>query len=298
MAASLDLEHLQAFADVIELGSFSAAAERRGLTQPAVSLRIRQLERRLGARLIERVGRRATPTAAGAELLAHAARIAAQVDAAVQAVQAHTAGVAGRVALGTGATACAHLLPAVLADLRKRFPALDVVVRTGNTSDVLRALEENRLDIGLVTLPARGRMFHITPVLRDEFVAIAARPLRRRLTPDVLAGMPLVLFEPGAQTRRLVDDWFARAGVAARPFMELGSTEAIREIAGAGVGCGILPAMAVPAAAARGLALQPLAPRLWRELAVVVRRDKPLGRGLAQVADALLALGGKRPRAA
>jgi len=105
-----------------------------------------------------------------------------------------------------------------------------------------------------------------------------------------------VLFEPGAQTRRVVDEWFARDGLVARPFMELGSTEAIREIAAAGLGCGILPAMAVPAAAAQGLALQSLAPRLWRELAVVVRRDKPLGRGLSQVADALLGLGGKRPR--
>ena len=76
----LNLDHLKTFADVVELGSFSAAADRLSLTQPAVSLQVRQLERRLGTMLIERVGRKARPTAAGTELLLHATRI----DAAVQ----------------------------------------------------------------------------------------------------------------------------------------------------------------------------------------------------------------------
>ncbi len=71
----LNLDHLRTFAQVIELGSFSAAAERGGVTQPAVSLQIRQLERRFGLKLVERVGRRAGPTAAGRELLAHIATL-------------------------------------------------------------------------------------------------------------------------------------------------------------------------------------------------------------------------------
>ncbi len=291
----LNLDALRTFAQVIELGSFSAAAERGGITQPAVSLQVRQLERRFGLKLVERVGRRAGPTAAGLELLNHIRAIDAALAQAEQAMTAHASQVTGRVRLGTGATACTYLLPPLLADLRHRFPALDVVASTGNTADMLRGLENNTLDIGLVTLPAPGRMIEATPVLEDEFVAIfpARGPLAipDAVTPQALAALPLVLFEPGARTRRLVDDWFEEAGVAVKPVMELGSTEAMKEIVAAGLACAVLPRMAVSGAGRRGsLALRSLAPRLARTLAVVVRRDKPLSRGLRHLQEALLAL--------
>src|SRR5438445_54739 len=111
---NLNLDHLKAFADVVELGSFSAAAERLNLTQPAVSLQVRQLERRFGTLLVERVGRRTRPTAAGADLLLHVAQIDAAVQAALEAVARHDGKVMGKVRIGTGATACIFLLPPVL----------------------------------------------------------------------------------------------------------------------------------------------------------------------------------------
>ncbi len=293
----LNLDQLRTFALVAELGSFSAAAERSGVTQPAVSLQIRQLERRFGLKLVERVGRRAGLTAAGLELLEHVRVIDAALAQAELAMTAHASQVSGRIRLGTGATACTYLLPPLLADLRRRFPALDIVASTGNTSDMLRGLENNTLDIGLVTLPAPGRMFEVTPVLEDEFVAIfpARDPasIPAAATPQALARLPLVLFEPGARTRRLVDDWFEAAGVAAKPVMELGSTEAMKEIVGAGLGCAVLPRLSVSGAGARpALAVRPLAPRLSRSLAIVLRRDKPLSRGLRHLQEALLALRG------
>jgi len=291
----LNLDHLRTFAQVIELGSFSAAAERGGVTQPAVSLQIRQLERRFGLKLVERIGRRAGPTAAGLELLTHIRVIDAALAQAEQAMTAHASQVSGRIRLGTGATACTYLLPPVLAELRRRFPALDVVASTGNTADMLRALENNTLDMGLVTLPAPGRMFQVTPVMEDEFVAIfpANDPggIPAVVTPQTLALRPLVLFEPGARTRRLVDDWFEAAGVAAKPVMELGSTEAMKEIVAAGLGCAVLPKLAVTGAGQRdALVVRSLTPRLSRDLAIVLRRDKPLSHGLRHLQEALLAL--------
>ncbi len=291
----LNLDALRTFAQVIELGSFSAAAERGGITQPAVSLQVRQLERRFGLKLVERVGRRAGPTAAGLELLTHIRAIDTALAQAEQAMTAHASQVTGRVRLGTGATACTYLLPPLLAGLRRRFPALDVVASTGNTADMLRGLENNTLDIGLVTLPAPGRLFEATPVLEDEFVAIfpARGPLAipATVTPQALAALPLVLFEPGARTRRLVDDWFEEAGMAAKPVMELGSTEAMKEIVAAGLACAVLPKLAVSGAGHRdSLAVSSLTPRLARTLAIVVRRDKPLSRGLRHLQEALLAL--------
>ena len=106
---SLNLDQLRSFRDVIELGSFSAAAERANLSQPAISLQVRALEQRLGVRLIERVGRQAKPTVAGIELLDYADRIEAAVAAAHDAMARHATGAMGRVRLGTGATACAIL---------------------------------------------------------------------------------------------------------------------------------------------------------------------------------------------
>jgi DNA-binding transcriptional LysR family regulator len=295
----LNLTHLRAFATVIDLGGFSAAAERLGLTQPAVSLQVRQLEARLGAALVERVGRRARPTAAGAELLAHAPAIEAAVSAAVDAIAPHAAGAAGRIRLGTGATACIFLLPPVLGDLRRRFPGLELTVTTGNTADVVKAVEENRIDIGLVTLPAAGRMLAVTPVRDDAFVAIAPPDvaLPERVAAADLARLPLLLFEPGGNTRRIVDRWFAAARVTPTPVMSLGSVEAIKAMVGAGLGGSVLPGMAVPDDRSAAFAVRPLSPPLSRRLAIVVRRDKRLTPALKATRDALAALGsGDFPR--
>jgi DNA-binding transcriptional LysR family regulator len=289
----LNLDHLETFSHVIDLGSFSAAANRLRLSQPAVSLQVKHLERRLGVRLIDRVGRRAAPTAAGEELLAHIRRVDATVADALEAMTRHAKGTVGRVRVGTGATACIYFLPAILRRLRGKFPSLDIVVSTGNTSDILKSIEANTIDVGLVTLPSPGRIFDVKPVIEDEFVAIAATDatlLAGRVTPSDLAKLPVVLYESGAHTRLLVDQWAMRAGHTLKPVMELGSVEAIKELVGAGLGCGVVPRMAVrDANARRRIITRPLHPRLCRKLAIVLRRDKPLQRGLREVVTALKA---------
>jgi DNA-binding transcriptional LysR family regulator len=293
LVKSLNLDYLQSFLVVIECGSFSAAAERLQLSQPAVSLQVRQLEKSLNATLIERVGRKARPTAAGVALLAHAQQINAAVASAVDAVAHHTTGTAGRVRLGTGATACIFLLPPILRELRTELPAVEITVTTGNTAEITKAIEDNTIDIGLVTMPVSGRSFEITPVLNDEFVLIAPHdmPLPSRITPAVLATKPVLLFEPGGNTRRTADEWLVRGGVSLKPLMSLGSVEAIKEMVRAGLGCAILPGMAVSARAKQhDLIIRSLSPRLHRRLAVVVRRDKRLDRGLRKALSALKAI--------
>lgn len=288
----IHLDHLRTFVEVVEQGSFSAAAARLNLTQPAVSQQVRALERRLGVRLIERLGRRATPTFAGAELLAHCRTVEAAVGAAVAAMDRHASGAVGQVRLGTGATACTYLLPPLLRRLRAAFPSLQIIVVTGNTPDLARAVEENRIDVGLLTLPVSGRIFDVTPVLEDPFVAFAAADeadLPERVDAHWLARRPVVLYEPGAHTRRLVDLWSAETGVSIAPVMELGNVEAIKQLVGAGLGCGVLPGMAVRAEE-KALAVRPLDPPLSRQLGVVLRRDKVLHRGLREVVETLKGL--------
>jgi DNA-binding transcriptional LysR family regulator len=290
----LNLDQIRTFADVLALGSFSAAAVRLGISQPAVSLQVRALEKRFGVKLIERVGRRVAPTAAGAEFLTHARQVEAALEAAAEAMAPHATGATGRVRLGTGATACIYLLPPLLRELRRRFPDLEISVSTGNTPDMLRAIEENRIDVGLVTLPAAGRALDIRPLIDDEFVLVAPRGsvLPREITAAELARHSLVQYEVGANTRRLTDAWAMRAGISLKPVMELGSVEAIKELVGAGLGCSVLPRMAIRAKEAeRQLVVRSLRPRLYRKLALVLRKDKPLTKGLREVVRGIEGLG-------
>jgi DNA-binding transcriptional LysR family regulator len=259
-----------------------------------VSMQVRELEKRFGVKLIERVGRRVTPTAAGTEFLGHARQVEAALEAAADAMAPHAAGATGRVRLGTGATACIYLLPPMLREVRQRFPALEISVSTGNTPDMLRAIEENRIDVGLVTLPAAGRALDIRPVMEDEFVLVAPRgsPLPREITAAELARMALVLYELGANTRRLIDAWAMRAGFSLKPVMELGSVEAMKELVGAGLGCSVLPRMALRGRQAeRQFVVRSLKPRLFRKLALALRKDKPLTKGLREVVRGIEGLG-------
>ncbi|HVJ42419.1 MAG TPA: LysR family transcriptional regulator [Dongiaceae bacterium] len=324
----LNLDQLAAFTQVIELGSFSAAASRLNLTQPAVSQQVRQLEERFGLRLIERVGRRATPTEAGIALLAHAHNIEMAVAATLDAMAQQSSGALGRVRLGTGSTALLYMLPPILRDLKQRFPTLEISVNTGNTVDTLKALAENSLDLGLVVVPVTGRSFSVTPVSDDEFVAIEAADanlLPSRVTPAALAKLPMLLDEPNSQSHRVIADWFRRHGQTPKPVMQLGSVETIKELVGAGLGCAVVPRIAVAGKSGDGrsndgrghdgkgtdgkggrgspvagnpvvsegkplLRWQSLSPRLYRRIALVMRRDKVMHRGLREVYNALLQL--------
>ena len=284
---TLNLGNLATFRLVVQRGSFSAAADVLGLSQPAVSLQIRQLEQFLQTRLIERTGRGIKATAAGLALLSHGERIEQVVDEAIRSVSEFNREVSGTITLGTGATACIHLLPPLLQQLRNDYPLLKVGVTTGNTLDIVRAIEENRLDMGLVTLPVSGRTLDVMPVMNEEFVFIVSQEQPAPwdlLTPEVLHAQPLIAFESGSGTRALIDGWFEAGGIAIAPVMQLGSIEAIKRMVRAGLGYSIVPRMAVENLADReGLSVHSLTPVLQRQLAVVMRQDKILSKGISAI---------------
>ena len=278
---TLNLAHLATFRLVIQRGSFSAAADVLGISQPAVSLQIRQLEHFLRSRLLERTGRGVKATAAGLALLTHGERIEQAVEETLRSLDAFSHEVSGTVSLGTGATACIHLLPPLLQQLRETYPLLKVGVTTGNTPGVVRAIEENRLDLGLVTMPVSGRGLEITPILDEEFVCISAQEEECVPTPDSLHTLPLIAFESGSGTRALIDGWFQASGLQPEPVMQLGSIEAIKRMVRAGLGYSIVPRMAVEQVADReGLCVLSLTPVLHRQLAIVMRQDKILSKGI------------------
>jgi DNA-binding transcriptional LysR family regulator len=279
MSRELNLDHLRALVTVAELGSFSAAARRLNLTQPAVSLQVRQLEARVGVRLIERLGRHAHPSAAGAALIERARRFASEAEAALADMRRFREGKVGRVRIGTGATACTYLLPPVFRRLRERSPDLEIIVVTGNTGEILSAVEDNRLDLALVTLPVSRPALQVVPVRTDALVGVlppAAKLEGKALSAVDLARFPLILFERGGAMRSDIDDWLRRGGVEPRPVMEMGNIEAIKQLVGAGLGASVISAVALDVEARAGtLSVHPLRPTLTRTLGLVHRRDKP-----------------------
>ncbi|MDM9647851.1 LysR family transcriptional regulator [Rhizobium sp. S163] len=282
-------DQLQTFIHIAELGSFTAAADKAGVTQPAVSLQIKLLEQRIGVRLIERVGRRAQPTAAGLEFLDHARRIMRELADAEEAMTPHRNGESGRVRIGSGATASIHLLPRAISRARKKMPGLEITVRIGNTDDILRDLETNALDVAVVTLPAPGRSFEVEAFYDDELMVVAPRGSAiPQGGPDAafVNTKPLLLYD-GGNTRRTIDEWMGQAGLVARPVMEFGSVEAIKELVAAGLGWSILPGLALKRDRAGFLETAPVSPPLVRKLGMVVRRDKHLSRGLREMMKSL-----------
>lgn len=276
----LPLAPLRALEAVARHGSFSRAARELKLTQPAVSMQVGVLEKRLGLPLLERVGKRAFPTRAGEVLLAHAGRAFRELDAAVEQVQQLRGIVAGRLRLGTSASISIYLLPPVLRRFRVRYPETELFVVTGNASDITRSVVANELDVGIVSLPVREREVAVAPFYRDELVAIAAADGGRRpprsVRPAELAREPLILFEQGATLRRVIDEWFHRAGVAPRTPMEMGNTEAIKKLVETGLGWSVTSWFSVKAEVRAGvLRAVALDPPLFRQLGLVRRRDKP-----------------------
>ena len=278
----LDLNpvHVRTLQAIARSGSFSRAGETLHLSQPAISHHVRHLERAVGLPLLIRRGRRASPTEAGAVLLEHAGRAFKVLDEAREAIQRLRGRVAGRVSVGTGATASIYLLPPLLRRLRARYPDLDLVVVTGNAGEIAAAVSRGELDLGIVTMPVpAGRGLAISPFYVDRLVAIAppGRPWRRRapMTAAELAREPMILYERGGTIRRVVDDWFRRGRATPRVAMELGNAEATKKLVGAGLGLSIVSEIAVKAEVrAGGLSLIPLRPALHRRIGIVRPRDR------------------------
>jgi DNA-binding transcriptional LysR family regulator len=308
---TLNPAHLRTLHEIARLRSFSRAAEVLRLSQPAVSLHVRQLEEALGLPLLERVGKRAETTPAGALLLERGGSALEALEAAAASIHALRGVVAGRVRVGTGATASIYLLPPILRRLRARYPDIELVIVTGNASEIAKAVAENALDVGVVTLPVRPRQLVVTPFYTDRLVAIAPpgwrwtgrrrrgrrQRGRRTLTPGDLAGEPLILYERGGTIRQVIEDWFKRGRVTPRVAMELGNGEAIKELVSAGLGPSITSGASIRTEAREGtLRVIPLSPPLVRRLGIVKRRDKPESPPLRALLRALAPRAGRRPR--
>lgn len=291
---SLNPDLLRAFTEVVAQASFTRAAKRLNLAQPTVSLQIRELETRLGVRLVDRLGKRAFATAAGRELLEHAKRIAEENERLLAAMRRHRDGWLGQVRIGASTTALIYHLPPVLTGLRRQHPNIELVVTTGTTTGVIERILRNDIDLGIVSLPVTERLLDIVPLRKEPLVAIFSQRtenLPTRVTPQFLQQQPLLLEFARAQVRALIIDWLSKGSTNPRPAMELDNIEAVKRMVASGLGTSIVPEAAISEADVRaGIVTRPLRPALSRTLGLVQRRDKPRDPALQHVREALLTL--------
>jgi DNA-binding transcriptional LysR family regulator len=268
------LTELRHFLLIADHGTFTEAAKRAHLSQPALTASIRRLEEELGARLFHRGPGGAELTAAGSALAPRARAALAAVEDGRRAV-AEIAGLrAGEVRLGAGATATTYRLPAVLAQFRRKHPEVRILVREAMTDQLEGMLHDGELDLAITSAPTGGEPpAPYDPWLEDELIVVAAPGLPPR-------GAGWITFTAGSPVRQLLLDHEPDARIV----MELGSIAAVKGNVRAGIGLALVSRVAVRTDLAHGWMVE--VPRRWTPL---TRRLVLRHRGVDRLAPAAAA---------
>lgn len=239
----MNLHHLLIFAKVAEKRHFTQAAEELFISQPAVSRQIREFERALGQPLFKQVGRQIHLTEAGEVLYDYARRIFALADEAETLLGEIRDLERGRLSIGASTTIGIYLLPDLLGHYRTLYPKIGLSLEIANADAIQERLLANSVEVGLVEGSVTHPELYRKVWRHDELVLIAAKdhPLTKRqglhLAEIIEEGIPFLLREPGSGTREAFEQALTAHNLPTiHPFMELGSTEAIKKAVIAGLG--------------------------------------------------------------
>jgi DNA-binding transcriptional LysR family regulator len=257
----MDLRQLRTFVEVVDRGSFSAAAEALGVTQPAVSQQIQSLERAIGTPLVDRSGRRATATPRGEVVHRHALRLLAVREELERELSEDRAELTGHLLVGASTGPGEHLLPSLLGSFRRANPAVTVTLRVEATGTIIGRVLERELELAVVGSRRPHRSLRYEPFLRDR-VVLAVPPghpfAGRTASLAELTREPLIVMQEGAGVRSVMEAELRRAGVRLRDLdvvMEMGLQESAKSAVEAGFGVSFLSVTAI----AKELALGTLA---------------------------------------
>ena len=295
----MDTRQLAAFCAVVERRSFSQAAEQLGVTQPAVSLQIRSLEKRLGLQLLDRSGRRVEPTEAGRRLYRSAQRLLAVEEQLLAELGEEAEGeLAGRLELGASTGPGGTVMPVVLAEFQRAHPGVHVALSVSDTQRVVEQVARRELELGVVGASRRHRGVVFEPFFHDEVVLavpVGHRFADRTVTLDELKREPLVLMQEGAGVRQVIDDELREAGVRLRDLdvrLELGLQESARSAVIGGYGVTFISRSAIEAALAAGTLAEARVKGLEPARDIYLARAS--GRMLTRAAQAFLDLARER----
>ncbi|NBE06389.1 LysR substrate-binding domain-containing protein [Paragemmobacter ruber] len=292
---NLTLRQLRYFDALARHGHFGRAAEACSISQPALSMQIREMEEVLGSDLVERGARQVRLTNFGEEVLHRARDILRSVDELSDMARAARGSLSGRLRIGVIPTIAPYLLPAIIARLTEANPDLDIHLRETVTPKLIRELEEGRLDTAIVALPVSEPALTEVDLFAEDFVLVrpgadAEKPVPN---PETLREMRLLLLEEGHCFRDQALSFCYAGQAAPRELLDGSSLSTLVQMVGAGIGVTLIPEMAVAVetrsahvAIARFNGTQPS-----RRIGMVWRRTSPLSKPLMQVADIVRAAG-------
>ncbi|MEO8137195.1 MAG: LysR family transcriptional regulator [Betaproteobacteria bacterium] len=235
----MELSDLQVFRAVVEAGGITRAAARLHRVQSNVTTRVKNLEQQLGVALFVREGKRMQLSPQGRILFGYAQRLLALADEARAAVL--ETGPRGSFRLGAMESTAAARLPALLALLHERHPAIVVELHTGAPRELTAQVIAGELDAALVAEPVSDDRLLSAPAYVEELIIVGAAGHRRIASAKDVAKRTLLAFEPGCPHRQRLEDWFARDAIAPDRIVEMGSYHAILGCAVAGMGVALMP---------------------------------------------------------
>lgn len=283
----MDFDQLKTFLEVSRQKSFSRAAERLLVTQPAISAQIRSLEKEVGARLFDRDGGKVTFTAAGRVFEPFAEHcINCQIHILGTVAELHRSP-RGAISISANEATCLYVLPSVFAQFRKQFLRVGLSIVRADRTHTLEAVLNREVDFGVVALPVKDPRLTVEPIYKDElaFVVPMAHPLASlaRVSLKEVVEHPMLLMKQGRQ-RELLDNLFRMQDLQPKIALEVESSELVKRLVAAGLGTGFLPRANVASDAQAGIlkVVSVDGLRLSRDLALIYRKGKDLTRA-AQV---------------
>lgn len=283
------LRQLRYFEALARHGHFGRAADDCSISQPALSVQIRELEESLGAELFERAARQVRLSAFGEEFLLRVRDILRSVDELGDLARAHRKHLVGRLRIGVIPTVAPYLLPVMISELTRENADLDIHVRETVTPKLLQELAEGRLDTAIVALPISEPAMTETPLFKENFVLVrpkedAAKPVPNR---EMLREMRLLLLEEGHCFRDQALSFCDMGSVRPREILDGSSLSTLVQMVGAGIGVTLIPeiAMKVETRSADVSIARFEDPQPSRTIGMIWRKTSPIAKQLTEVAE-------------
>ncbi len=290
----MNFRALKYFVKLAELKHFSRAAEACFVSQPTLSTQIRKLEEELGVSLVERAPRKVMLTPVGEDIAHRARHILRDIEHIKTAARRSKDPATGIIRLGIFPTLAPYLLPHVIPGIRKRYPELGLQLVEEKTEDILKMLDQGRLDAGLLALPVEGDGLEVEVLFEEPFVTAmpSSHPLcdKEVISLGDLEGEELLLLEEGHCLRQHALAVCELAGAHERVDFHATSMETLRQMVATNAGVTLMPVLAVkpPIPSTSNITLRPFAaPAPSRTIALVWRSSSPLGDFLRKLATSL-----------
>jgi DNA-binding transcriptional LysR family regulator len=284
MVASMDVRGLEVFLSVAKHLNFTRAGEEVHLSQPSVSVRIRQLERDLGSKLFEQLGKRIALTEAGQLLLPYAIRVMAAMDDALHAIDELKGLERGSLRIGASTTPGMYLIPRTIAQFKRQYPKIDVHLAVKDTRQIEEGVIRNEFDFGFVGGHLAGDEVDVVTWIIDHLVLVVPsnHVLARKKLVKVadLRKERFILREPGSATRAAVVNHLQKSDLKVETIMEMENPESVKKAVQSGLGIAFISKFAVETElkAKSLVAVRVKGLDINRELKIVYRKDKHLGR--------------------